>query len=127
MDRGRPTVMTPENLIKLEEGFLKGFTDREACLYVGIAPSTLYDFCQDNKDFSERKELLKEQVKMKAKLNIAEAINKEDKVLSQWYLERRDKDFKQKSDITSDDKPIPILNVLHNNSSQENSEPKKEN
>ena len=74
---GRPTVMTPEIIDKLEEGFLMGFTDREACLFAGIAPSTLYDFCQEDKEFSERKELLKEQIKMRAKQNIAHGILQE--------------------------------------------------
>lgn len=128
-ERGRPTVMTPENIEKLEEGFLKGFSDRESCLYAKIAPSTLYAFCQENPDFSERKELLKEQVKMKAKDNIQAAIHAGDKLLSQWYLERRDKDFKPKSDLTSDDKPIPILinAISNNNSDQQNSEAEAEN
>ena len=37
-DVGRPTVMTAETIEKLEQGFLMGFSDREASLYVGISP-----------------------------------------------------------------------------------------
>lgn len=96
---GRPTAMTEEVIRKLEDGFLKGFTDREACLFAGIAPSTLYKYCEENPDFSERKELLKEQIKMRAKDNIATAINTGDKTLSQWYVERRDPDFNPKQQI----------------------------
>ncbi len=108
---GRPTVMTTETIAKLEEGFMLGFTDKEACLFAGIAPTTLYDFCQANKEFAERKELLKEQIKMRAKHNIAKAINEGEKPLSQWYLERRDRDFKTKTDITSDEKPLVITGI----------------
>lgn len=95
--------MTPETIGKLEEGFLKGLSDREACLYADINPSTLYAYCIANPDFSERKELLKEQVKMQAKKNIAEAIGAGNLHTSQWYAERRDRDFsgKQEVDITS--------------------------
>lgn len=91
--------MTPETIQKLEEGFLMSLSDREASLYANIAPSTLYAFCAENPDFSERKELLKEQVKLRAKMNITGAIKEGDKSLSQWYLERRDADFNPKSSI----------------------------
>src|ERR1700733_10727450 len=98
-DVGRPTVMTPETIAKLEEGFMMSFSDREACLYANINPATLYRFCEENPDFSERKELLKEQVKMKAKRNIATSIIRgADTSLSTWWLERRDSDFKQKQE-----------------------------
>lgn len=106
--------MTPETIAKLEEGFLMSLSDREACLYANINPSTLYRYCEENPEFSERKELLKEQVKIQAKMNIVGAINKGGESLSQWYLERRDKDFnpKQGIDHTSGGKPLPILNVF---------------
>lgn len=112
MDIGRPTKMTAETISKLEEGFMLGFTDKEACLFSGISPNTLYEFCKENKDFGERKELLKEQIKMRAKQNIAKGIMEGEKPLSQWYLERRDRDFKQKTDLTTDDKPIAILAAI---------------
>ncbi len=96
---GRPTVMTPETIAKLEEGFISGLSDREACLYANINPATLYRFCEENPDFSERKELLKEQVKMNAKFNVATGIKAGDKPLSTWYLERRDKAFNPKQEV----------------------------
>ena len=104
-DFGRPPVMTEEIIAKLEEGFIKGLTDREACLFADIHPATLYRYCQDNPDFSERKELLKEQVKMRAKINIAEGIEKNDKPLSQWYLETKGKNdgFSKRNEITGKD------------------------
>lgn len=109
---GRPTVMTADIISKLEDGFIKGFTDKEACLYADIAPTTLYDFCKDNKEFAERKELLKEQIKMRAKENISEGISVAKSVsLSQWYLERRDKDFKPKAglDVGADKESLEAL------------------
>lgn len=96
--------MTAETILKLEEGFLMAFTDKEASLYANISPSTLYLYCQENPEFSERKELLKEQVKIRAKTNIVDAINKGDKLLSQWYLERKSKDeFSTRSEHTGPD------------------------
>lgn len=91
--------MTETTVAKLEEGFLMGLTDREACLYADINPSTLYRYCEENPDFSERKEHLKENVKMIAKKNIYTEIGAGDKQLSQWYTERRDPDFNPKQQI----------------------------
>ncbi len=95
---GRPSVMTAETIDKLEEGFLMGLNDTEACLFANIGSRTLYDYCTANPEFSQRKEELKENIKMIAKRNIADGINKGEKPLSQWYLERRDKGFKPKAE-----------------------------
>ncbi len=97
--RGRPTKMTAGTLRKLEELFVRGLSDEEACLLADIGTSTLYDYCRDNPQFSERKELLKQRVKTRAKLNISKAIEDGDVDLSKWYLERRDKDFKVKQSV----------------------------
>ena len=84
-ETGRPTVVTPEVLRKLEEAFANAFTDKEACLYADIAPSTLYLYCQNNPDFSERKEILKLSLNMHAKNNISKAIKTGDVNRSIWW------------------------------------------
>jgi hypothetical protein len=89
---GRPTIMTPETIAKLEEAFLVGASDLEACLVADIGKSTLYTYCQENPEFQERKEKLKDMVKYQARSNVAKAINEGDKTLSQWYLEKKGKD-----------------------------------
>lgn len=96
---GRPTVMTPETLGKLEDGFSKGLSDREACLYAGIDPTTLYDYLQSHPEFSNRRDLLKENVRMQAKINIHTEVAAGDARTSQWYLERRDPEFREKQQI----------------------------
>lgn len=94
---GRPTAMTKEVVRKLEEGFMKGLSDRQCSLYTGIPYRTFRDYCERNPEFTERKEDLKDNVRMRARLNISQAIL-DDKnpnlSLSQWYSERRDEDFK---------------------------------
>ena len=100
---GRPTVMTPETLKKLEYGFLKGMNDLECCLYADISRQALYDYCNKNPEFTDRKEALKKRPAIAAKLNITEAIESGDVELSKWYLERRSKDeFSTKQEITAD-------------------------
>ncbi len=101
---GRPKVMTPETISKLEEAFLVGATDKEACFVANISPATLYEYCKENPEYSERKEALKDMPKFLAKKNVTEAINDGDKSLSQWYLERKVKDeFAQRSEHTGKD------------------------
>lgn len=89
---GRPTVMTESTLQKLEQGFMYGFSDIEACLFADIAPATLYAYCQKHTEFSERKERLKEKPKMQAKINVVNAMLGNDVTTSKWYLERKAKD-----------------------------------
>lgn len=103
--------MTEETIKKLEDGFIQGLSDREASLYANITPQTLYNYCKEYPDFLERKELLKESVKLRAKQNVAGGINKGDKPLSQWYLERRDKEFSDKKqvDVTTQGEKISIV------------------
>ena len=97
---GRPTVMTAETVKKLEYGFLRGLTDEQCCLFAGISKQALYDYCHAHPEFTDRKELLKQQPSVQAKINIAEGIESGDAELSKWYLERRNKDeFSTKQDI----------------------------
>ena len=101
---GRPTVMTKEIIDKLEEAFLYGCTDKEACFLANISQPTLYDYCNLNPEFSERKEQLKDMPKIKARMNINKALDEGDKNLSQWYLERKVKEeFAQRSELTGKD------------------------
>lgn len=89
---GRPTVITPQIIDKLEEAFSNGATDLEACFIAGIGKTTLYDYCKEHEDFAERKEALKDLVKYQAKKNIVDKIKDGDVPISQWYLSRKAKD-----------------------------------
>lgn len=88
----RPTVVTDQVVSKLEEGFSKGLTDVEACLYANISKKTLYRYIEKNPDFWHRKEELKQQPKMKAKLIINDKLDEKDDYNARWYLETKGKD-----------------------------------
>ena len=99
---GRPTVMTEEVIQKLEYAFMRGLTDLEACLYANISKSTLYNYCEENPEFLERKEELKQHPTAKARLNVTEAIEKGDEDLSKWWLERKARDeFSTKQEVAA--------------------------
>jgi len=109
----RPTVMTPEIIAKLEEWFMMWLTDVECCLFVNIWTSTLYDYCKVNKDFSDRKEELKHNLKMVAKSNLNKSIKEWDKSDSKWYLERKGKDeFSLKTEVQQETTNVDVTEDL---------------
>lgn len=89
---GRPTILTPEIIAKLEQAFSMGCSDLEACFYADIGKTTLYNYQNAHPEFVERKERLKERMIFKARTVIADALNKNDENTAKWYLERKKKD-----------------------------------
>ena len=82
--------MTEEVLRKLEDAFLLGCSDLEACFAANIAPSTLYKYQEDNPEFLERKQLLKENPIYKARKSVVDKLEL-DADLALKYLERKRK------------------------------------
>lgn len=97
---GRPTVMTLEVIQKLEEAFSIGATDKEATFVAGISMATLYAYCKEHPEFSDRKEALKDMPKYAARKNIVGKIKDGDVPTSQWYAERKAKEeFSNRTDL----------------------------
>lgn len=86
----RPTIMTPETISKLEHAFLLGCGDLEACLYADIGKSTLYNYQNENPEFVERKERLKENPILLARTSVVNGL-KENPDLALKFLERKNK------------------------------------
>ena len=125
---GRPTVMTPDTINKLEEIFAIGGTDKEACFYADISHQTLYDYQEEHPEFIERKESLKDLPILKARRTIVESLEKPDE--AKWYLERKKKvEFSPRQEMTGadgKDLPTPILaNVRYNDSDKESNKPQE--
>lgn len=89
---GRPTKLNQDVLNKLEEAFLLGCTDTEACLMAGISHQTLYNWQNANPEFLERKTKLKANPIIEARQSLKKAIKRGDGKLSLAYLERKVKD-----------------------------------
>ena len=96
---GRPTVMTPEVIQKLEDAFSWGCTDLEACCNADISKSTLYNYCDDNPQFMERKEILKNQPVMKARRVVLAALDEGDINTAHKVIDRKE-GTKVKSEIS---------------------------
>lgn len=99
---GRPSVITDAVVGKLELGFSKGLNKTECCRFAGISRDSLYAYLEKNPKFSDRIEELQSHPSMKAKINIADRIEKGDIDLSQWYLERKCRDeFSLKQEVAA--------------------------
>lgn len=104
---GRP--LTDWNKIKpiLRSSYHNGLNITQACLEAGISKETYYQKIKADQVFSDEMQKAQQRVFSKARQNIAQAIEAGDKDISKWMLERRDKEFKPKQDLTTDDKPFP--------------------
>ncbi len=108
---GRPVVITDAIQNQLKQAYLVGATDDEACLVVGIAPSTLYKFQERNPSFLEQKRLWKRSPVFRAKATIIRNLDNVD--VAKWYLERRAKEeFSSRQEIgATTDTPIEVVFV----------------
>ena len=99
---GRPTVMTKETIRKLEEVFAIGGSDSEACFYAGISKESLYAYCREHPEFTDRKESLKEKPILKARQTVVRSLDQPDYAFK--YLERKKKDeFSPRQELTGKD------------------------
>lgn len=113
---GRPTVMTPDVVNKLEQAFSMGCSDLEACLFANISKQSLYDYQAKHPEFADRKAMLKETLILKARSVIATSLNNKDENTAKWYLERKKKnEFGTRTEITGADGESlspPVINIL---------------
>lgn len=87
---------SPTILQKLENAFLSGMSNTQACILSGISESFFYAVCKNNPQLMEHFAALKENTKMLAKKSIFNAIKNGDIKISQWYLEKNDKEYEEK-------------------------------
>lgn len=108
---GRPTIMTEDVVRKLEEAFLLGCSDAEACLVADISETALYEYQKANPKFTERKRLLKENPVYLARKSVISSMGN-DGDLALKFLERKRKDeFSLRQELTGKDGkdlPTPI-------------------
>lgn len=89
---GRPTVITPDVVQKLEEAFKIDATDEEACAYANISGSTFYDHMKKNKPFSERIRAAQRYPFLIMKKVVVKAANEGDGKLAMKWLQNRQRD-----------------------------------
>lgn len=105
---GRPTKMTPETIAKLEQAYAYGASDGEACAYAEIAMATLYRYCQENPEFGEKKERLKEKPTLLARRTVVKALESDPHLAFNFLTRKQKKEFSERfeSDVTTAGQPI---------------------
>lgn len=99
---GRPTVMTPEVVAKLEQAFAIDATVEEACSYADISRDAFYDYLKKNPDFSDRIGDLRQKPILKARQTIVKSLD--NPTSAQWYLSRKRKnEFAERVEQTGKD------------------------
>ncbi|MAI17103.1 MAG: hypothetical protein CBC71_06365 [Rhodobacteraceae bacterium TMED111] len=108
---GRPTVMTPETVNKLEQAFALGCTDLEACLFAQISKQTLYDYEKKNPKFSDLKVMLKEMPVLKARQAVLNGFDSDSKLAFDYLKNKKSDEFstKTKSEVSGE---IALSNIL---------------
>lgn len=85
---GRPSVMTPQTIAKLELAFKQGCTNREASIFAGISESTLDLFLQKDPEWKAYCYELKDHPTLMARQTLVKAV-KESPFFALQYLERK--------------------------------------
>jgi hypothetical protein len=108
---GRPTVMTEKALLKLNQAFAMGCSDKEACLYADVSTAALYEYQKQHPEFTERKALLKEKPILRARTTVI--ANLGDPEYATWYLERKLKgEFSTRKEVTGTDGEPMQVNIV---------------
>lgn len=71
---GRPTVMTPEVVLKLEQAFAIDASVEEACSYAEIARNTFYEYLKVKPEFQDRINDLRQKPILKARQTVVKAL-----------------------------------------------------
>ena len=77
-------------VIKLIQGFLKGFNVQQSCLLAGISDMQYRYFLKRHPEFYYIKEACEDALLIQAKNTIAANIH--DPKIARWYLERKQRD-----------------------------------
>lgn len=97
---GRPTVFTPATISKLEEAFLWGCNDAEACLFAGISMAAFYRYIDMNPDFKEKRDLLKENPALKARKTVLDNLQSDARLAFDYLCKKKKDEFGDRKELT---------------------------
>lgn len=86
---------------RLVKAYKQGMNHKEAAIHCGIKHSNLLEYLSYDEEFRMRADGLREHLAIKAKMNVASAIEGGKMKSSQWYLERkRPEEFSTKQEVS---------------------------
>ena len=124
---GRPSKFTDETVNLIESAFKEGSTVTEACYIAQISRETYYEWCESQKDFSDRMKRAQEYPDNIAKRLIVKAMTKGDVETAKWWGKNKMREefyekSKSETDLKVKELPKPLLenlNVSDNNGAEE--------
>lgn len=121
----RPTEKTEDVIRKIEEAAALDCTIEEMAFFANIHRATLYRWIKEDQELSDRIDELKNTPVLKARQTVVSSLTNPEHAFK--YLERkRKKEFGNNVDITTDNKPLPMLYAISNNESHEEDTPNAE-
>lgn len=107
---GRPTVMTPDVLRKLEEAASIDCSIDEMCFFSGISVPSLYDYWKKHPEHKERIEALRNSPVILARRTAVAKISESYTNAIDYLKRKRKNEFSERFEQTgADGKPLPIL------------------
>ena len=99
----RPKVITPDLVQKMKACFAVWMNTRETLYFSWIKKSSFYNYLKEHSDFLEEIDHLKNSVTLQSKINIGNSIKKGSVADSWKWLEKRDKAFADKTEVSVTD------------------------
>lgn len=101
---GRPTVMTEKTLAALKEAMTWGCSNIACCAYADISKTAFYNYLEENPDFKEYLDTLRETPEFKARRVINKALDEDDILTAHKVIDRKEgSKVKVNADVTSSD------------------------
>jgi len=100
---GRPTVMTPAVIAKLEQAFALDCTVKEALFYAGIKADAYYDFIKKNPEYTERFETLRNRPVLLARQTVVKKLSENYSNAMDYLSRKAKKEFSTRTELTGAD------------------------
>src|SRR3990167_9815383 len=114
---GRPTSDTPELRQKIEEVTALDASIEEVAFYAGISRETYYQIIKKDKVFADRLIALRNKPVLKARQTVIQKMGESYQNAMDYLKRKRKLEFGDNVDITSGNKPLPLLHGLSSNNS----------
>ena len=106
---GRPSVVTPEVVTKLEQAFAIDASVEEACSYADISRKVYYEYLKRNPAFSDRIEELRQRPVLKARQTVATKLSESYSNAMDYLKRKRKHEFGDSTDLTSGGEKIVFM------------------
>ena len=106
--------LTPEVIQKLEMLYSLDASRLEICGYIEVSDQTIYNWQKKNPKLFEKLERLRAKPVLKARQTVIQKIGESYQNAMDYLKRKRKLEFGDGIDVTSGNKPIPLLSALIN-------------